>query len=82
MYLLQYTAALLQITTVGYYKLRQNELQITTKNYYKLRQLLFLQKSKLLQITSIFIKITAAFRVITNYGKFCYKLRQVLQIAP
>ena len=30
-------------------------LQITTKNYYKLRQVLLLQNSKLLQITSSFI---------------------------
>ena len=46
-------------------------LQITTKNYYKLRQLISLQNSKLLQITSSFS---------TNYGNFyCYyKLRQIL----
>ena len=37
------------------------------QNYYKLRQVL--------------LHITATFSVITNYGNFYYKLRQVLQIA-
>ena len=55
-------------------------LQITTKNYYKLRQLISLQNSKLLQITSSFTTNYGTFIVITNYGKFYYKLRQVLQI--
>ena len=42
-------------------------LKITTKIYYKLRQVL--------------LHITAVFSVITNYGKFYYKLWLVLQIA-
>ena len=50
--LLQITAALLQITTMCYYKLRQLLvlLQITAAHYYKLRQVL--QFTTLLQITS------------------------------
>ena len=52
--LLQITAALLQITTMCYYKLRQLYQIITNYGsfwcYYKLRQVL--QITKLLQITS------------------------------
>ena len=85
--LLQITADLLQITAVGCYKLRQR--------YYKLRQkfitnkdkkllqitaALIFEKFNLLQITPSFITYAAVFSVITNYGKFYYKLRQVLQI--
>ena len=59
----------------------KNTLQITTNSYYKLRQLLFLKNSKLLQIIrQVLLHITAVFSVITNYGNFYYKLRQVLQI--
>ena len=48
--------------------------------YYKLRPKIITNYDKnLLQITAnlIFVK----FKIITNYVKFCYKLRQVLQIA-
>ena len=64
-------------------------LQITTKNYYKLRQLISLQNSKLLQITSSFTTNYGTFIVITNYGKFyykfyygrCYKLRRYYKLS-
>ena len=60
--LLQITSTLPQITAKCYYKLQQKILQITAH--------LFLQNSKLLQITSSFITNKAAFSAITNYGKF------------
>ena len=55
---LQITAGLLQIKSVGYYKLRQ----IFGTNYDK----------KLLQITAALI--FTKFEIITIYGKFYYKL--------
>ena len=72
---LQITATLLQITAKIYCKLLQkiitnygNSHFCKIQNYYKLRQVL--------------LHNTATFSVITNYGKFYYKLlRQVLQIA-
>ena len=60
--LLQITAVLLQITTVGYYKLRQKLIT----NYNK----------ELLQITAALI--FEKFKIITNYVKFYYVLRQFL----
>ena len=54
--LLQITAVLLQITTVGYYKLRQKFIT----NYDK----------KLLEITTALI--FEKFKIITNYVKFYY----------
>ena len=72
--LLQITAALLQITAKIYYKLLQEIITnygspyfCKIQNYYKLRLVL--------------LHITATFSVITNYGKFYHKLRQLLQIA-
>ena len=72
--LLQITAALLQITAKIYCKLLQKFITnygssyfCKIQNYYKLRQVL--------------LHITATFGVFTNYDKFYYKLRQVLQIA-
>ena len=69
-----YDKNLLQITAKIYYKLPQKIITnygssyfCKTQIYYKLRQFL--------------LHITATFSVITNYGKFYYKLRQVLQIA-
>ena len=70
---LQIMAALLQITAKIYYKLREKVIRNygssyfqKIQNYYKLRQVL--------------LRITSVFSVITNYNKFYYKLKQVLQI--
>ena len=72
--LLQVTAALLQITAKIHYKLRQ----IVITNY---GSSYFSKNSKLLQIIrQVLLHITAVFSIITNYGNFYYKLRQVLQI--
>ena len=54
--LLQITVALLQITAKCYYKLRQL--------YYKLRQCVITNYDSFIKL----LQITAAFRVITNYG--------------
>ena len=70
--LLQITADLLQIMVKCYHKLRQKIIKNygssyfwKIQNYYKLRQ--------------VSLQITAAFSVITKYGKFYYKLWQILQ---
>ena len=52
-------------------------LQITTKNYYKLRKVLL---QNLPQVLLQILHIAAVSSIITNYGKFNCKLRQVLQI--
>ena len=78
--LLEIMAGLLQITTVGYCKLQQL--------YYKLRQKIitnygssyFCKIRNYYKLCQVLLQITAAFSVITNYSKFYYKLRQVLQI--
>ena len=70
--LLQITADLLQIMVKCYHKLRQKIIKNygssyfwKIQNYYKSRQ--------------VSLQITAAFSV-TKYGKFSYKLWQILQI--
>ena len=77
--LLQITAILLQITTVGYYKLQQF--------YYKLRRKIitnygssyFWKIWNSYKLRQILLQITIAFSVITNYGKYHFKLRHVLK---
>ena len=69
--LLQITAFLLQIMTVGYYKLRQH--------YDKLRHKFITNyEKKSFQITAALI--FKKFKIVTNYVKFYYILRQFLAL--
>ena len=70
--LLQITADLLQIMIKCYYKLRQKIIKNYASSYFWK-----IQNYKLCQVS---LQITAAFSAITKYGKFYYKLRQILQI--
>ena len=73
-------AALLRIMTILIIQITAKLLQITTKNYYKLRQFLFLKIQNYYKLRQVLLHITTVFSVITNYGIFYYKLRQLLQI--
>ena len=55
-----------------YYKLRQKIIKNYASSYFWK-----IQNYKLRQVS---LQITAAFSAITKYGKFYYKLRQILQI--
>ena len=72
--LLQITAALLQITAKIYYKLPQKIITNYGSSYFCKIQIYY-------KLRQVLLHITATFSVITNYGNFYYKLRQVLQIA-